>query len=298
MAIAGAIVAGAPMSLLAQGLTTLDVASAGSMRAMLDGPIKAAIAQRLQLDLQSHARGADAVAHSIVDGELLADVFIPVTAGPMRTVMEAGRCEVAEPIARTELVLVYSPKSRFVAQFEAAAAGKANWWEVMQEPGLRVARSNPAGDPSGRAILFAMMLAAKKYKQPDLVEKVLGATLNLDQILTGGGNTQARLANGEIDVMGTYKMGPAGNKQPYLSVPNDVNLSRLNVHAENPELSLSIEGKTFYPEPLVFYAGALKGAANAGGADVFLAWLKGAEAQALFRQAQFDPVGDAVALHA
>jgi molybdate/tungstate transport system substrate-binding protein len=36
-----------------------------------------------------------------------------------------------------------------------------------------------------------------------------------------------------------------------LLAPNDVNLSRLNVHAENPELCLSIEGKTFYPEPLV-----------------------------------------------
>jgi molybdate/tungstate transport system substrate-binding protein len=146
---AGVLAASMPMSLLAQGLTALDVASAGSMRAMLDGPIKAAIAQRLQLDLKSHAQGADAVAHSIVDGELRADVFIPVTAGPMRTVTEAGLCEVAEPIARTELVFVYSPKSRFVAQFEAAAAGKANWWAVLQEPGCawraRIQRAIRAG---------------------------------------------------------------------------------------------------------------------------------------------------------
>jgi molybdate/tungstate transport system substrate-binding protein len=297
MVAAGAMAANMPLRLLAQSLKTLDVASAGSIRAMLDGPIKAAIAQGLNLDLHSHAGGADAIAQSLVDGALRADVFIPVTASPMRTVMATGGCEMALPIARTELVLVYSPKSRFVAQFEAAAAGKANWWEVLQEPGLRLARSNPAGDPSGRAILFAMMLAAKKYKQPNLVQKVLGATLNPEQILTGG-NTQARLLSGEIDVMGSYKIGPAGNGQPYLSLQSDVNLSRLNVHAENPELSLSIEGKTFYPEPLVFYAGRLKDAVNASGADAFLAWLKGEEAQRLFRQAQFDPAGDALTLHA
>jgi molybdate/tungstate transport system substrate-binding protein len=297
MIAAAAMAANRPLRLLAQDSKTLDVASAGSIRAMLDGPIKTATAQSLKLDLHSHAGGADAMAKSLLDGELRADVFIPVTASPMRTVMAAGGCAMAQPIARTELVLVYSPKSRFLARFEAATAGEANWWEVLQEPGLRLVRSNPAGDPSGRAILFAMMLAAKKYKQPNLVQKVLGETLNAEQILTGG-NVQARLLSGEIDVMGTYKIGPAGNKQAYLTLPSDVNLSRLNVHAENPELSLSIAGKSFYPEPLVFYAGRLKDAANASGAAAFLAWLQGEEAEALFRSAQFDPVGDAVALYA
>jgi molybdate/tungstate transport system substrate-binding protein len=224
-------------------------------------------------------------------------VFLPITAIPMRTVMQAGRCAVAQPIARTELVLAYSPKSRFLAQFEAVAAGKANWWEVLQEPGLRIARSNPAGDPSGRAILFAMILAAKKYHQPNLVKTVLGETLNPEQILTAG-NNQARLLSGEIDAMGVYKIGPAGNMQPYLSLSSDINLSRQKVAAENPEVSLSINGKTFYPEPLIFYAGTLKDAVNPAGAAAFLDWLNGEEAQGLFRSGHFDPVGEATALHA
>jgi molybdate/tungstate transport system substrate-binding protein len=186
MIAAGAMASAVPTHLLAQVLSPLHVASAGAIRGMLDGPLKNAIAQCLKLDLQSHAQGADVVAQSIVAGELQADVFLPITASPMRTVMQAGRCAVAQPIARTELVLVYSPKSQFLAQFEAAAAGKANWREVLREPRLRIARSNPAGDPSGRAMLFAMILAAKKYHQPDFVKKVLGETLNPEQILTAG----------------------------------------------------------------------------------------------------------------
>lgn len=54
-------------------------------------------------------------------------------------------------------------------------------------------------------------------------------------------------------------------------------------------MSLSINGKTFYPEPLVFYAGTLRDAGNPAGAAVFLDWLNSEEAQGLFRSAHFDP---------
>lgn len=295
--IAGAMVAGVPARLLAQELAALEVASAGSIRPMLEGPIKASIAQSLKLDLHDHAQGADAVAQSIVSGGLRADVFIPITVGPMLTVMRAGKAEVAQPIARTEMVLMYSPKSRFAPRFEAAAQGRANWWEILQEPGLRLTRSNPAGDPGGRCIVFVMMLAAKKYGQADLVEKVLGATLNPEQIIAGG-NSQARLQSGDLDVVASYKIGAGPVKLPYLVLPKDINLSGLNVHADHPEIRLRVEGKTFFPEPLVFYAAVLKDAANRKGAAAFVEWLKGDEAQGLFRRNEFESPGDAAAVHA
>jgi molybdate/tungstate transport system substrate-binding protein len=290
-----AIVFGVPGHMLAQGLAVLDVASAGSIRPMLEGAIRTAIAQDLKLDLHAHAEGADTVAQSIVSEALRADVFILVTAGPMLTVMHAGKAETGEPIARTELVLVYSPKSRFAPQLEAAAGGKANWWEVLQEPGMRIGRGNPAADPGARAILFAMMLAAKKYNQPNLVDKVVGPTLNPEQIIPG---VQAGLQSGAIDVSASYKIGVGSSKLPYITLPKEINLSSLNVHTENPEISLSIGGRTYLPDPLVYYAGLLKGAANPVGASAFLSWLRGAEAQALFLQHQFDAPGEASAIHA
>jgi molybdate/tungstate transport system substrate-binding protein len=295
--IAGAIAAGIPARLLAEELVRLDVASAGSIRSIMEGSIKTSIAQTLKLDLHSHAQGADAVAQSIVSGSLRADVFIPITPGPMFTVMRAGIAEVAQPIARTEMVIVYSPKSRFAPQFQAAANGKANWWEILQEPGLRFARSNPAGDPGARNIIFVMMLAAKKYKQPNLVEKVLGPTLNPEQILPGG-NNQARLQSGELDATASYKVGPGPANLPYIVLPGDINLSGQNVHAEHSDVSLTLDGKTYFPEPLVYYAAVLKDAANAKGAAAFIEWLKGDEAQALFRRDQYDPPGNATALRA
>ncbi len=294
---AGVLLAGVPPRISAEELATLDVASAGSMRPMLEGALKTAAAEALKLKLQSHSMGADAVARSLVDGSLRADVFIPITAGPMLTVMRAGNAEVAQPIARTEMVIVYSPKSRFASRFAEAARGAANWWEVLQQPGLRFVRSDPGGDPGGRNIIFAMMLAARKYKQPDLVDKVLGPTLNPAQILSGG-DSQAKLATGELDAAGSYRIGPQWSGLPYIVLPDDVNLGGLDVRAQHPDMSLTVAGKTFYPEPLVFYAAVLKNAANARGAAAFVAWLRGDEAQALFRRYGFNLPNNAPALHA
>ncbi|HEX4023708.1 MAG TPA: substrate-binding domain-containing protein [Steroidobacteraceae bacterium] len=293
--IAAAVAAGHPVRLSAEDLADLEVASAGSMRWMLGGPLKTSVATALHLGLHTHAQGADAVAKLIVSGQLRADVFIPITASPMLTVMHAGKADAARPIARTELVLVYSPKSRFAARFAAAANGRANWWEILQEPGLRIGRGDPTGDPGARAIIFAMMLAAKKYHQPDLVRRTLGAALNPQQIIPG---VQARLHSGELDASTSYKTGVASSQLPYVTLPADINLSRLDVQAKHPDISLLIGGKTYYPEPLVFYAAALEGGANPRGAAAFLQWLAGPQAQALFHQHQFVRPGAAATLRA
>jgi len=294
----GLLAAGAlaPGWLLAEELAMLDVASAGSFRAMLDGPVKMAAAKTLKLDVKSHSQGADAVAHALVDGSLRADVFIPITAGPMHTVMDAGKSEIAYPIARTEMVLVYSPKSRFVAQFEAAKAGKTNWWDVLREPELRFARGNPAGDPGGRNAFFVMMLAAKKYGHPDVVERLLGSAEA--PAPPGGGSNQEKLQSGELDAAASYKVSASAGSLPFMVLPKDVNLSRDQVREEHPDVSLSIGGKTFYPEPLVFYAAALKGAGNPEGAVAFIEWLKGDEARGVLEKYAYDAPGGTAALKA
>ncbi|WP_260315325.1 substrate-binding domain-containing protein [Silvibacterium bohemicum] len=281
--------------LLAQELSGLDVASAGAIGPMLDGVLKVAAAKTLKLDLHTHAQGADAVAKLIVEGSLRADVFIPVTSSPMFTVMHAGFAGTAFPIARTELVLVYSPKSRFASQFEAAANGKANWWEVLQQPGFRIGRGNPAADPGARAIIFAIMLAARKYNQANLVEKVLGTPLNQEQMVS---NVQERLQSGELDASASYKIGIEHSHLPYIALPEDINLSRDDVHTRQPEISVTVGEHIFYPEPLIFYAAPLKNSANAAGAASFVQWLQGPEAQTLFRKHQFDLPGNAPALRA
>jgi molybdate/tungstate transport system substrate-binding protein len=293
----GTAIAGLPAISHAQELAVLDVAYAGSMGSMMEGPIKTAIAQSLKLDMHGRGQGSSALAQLIVGGSIRPDVFFPVTPGPMLTVLRASKAETAQPIAQTEMVIAYSPKSKFAPKFEAAKAGKGKWWEILQEPGIRFGRTDPVGDPQGRNIIFTMMLASKTYKQPDLVEKILGPTINEKQIFSEP-TVQARLQSGELDAASAYKIQPGPFNLPYIELSKEINLSSQNVHTEHPDITLAVGGKTYNPEPLIYYASALKDAPNPKGAAAFVGWLKGDEAQAILRRFFYDPPGDASVLKA
>ena len=281
----------------AADLEVVDVSYAGSMGSLMEGPLKAAVAQSLKLEMHGRAQGSSALAQLIVSGSIRTDVFVPVTPGPMMTVIKAGRAEVAHPIAHTEMVIAYSPKSRFASKFEAAAKGNGKWWDVLQEPGLRFGRTDPITDPQGRNIIFAMMIAAKLYRRPDLVEKILGPAINEKQIFSEP-TVQARLQSGELDAASAYKIQPGPFNIPYITLPKEINLSGQNVRAEHPDVTLAVGGKTFAPEPLIYYAAVIKDAPNPKGAAAFAEWLRGGESQAIFRKFYYDPPGDASPLRA
>jgi molybdate/tungstate transport system substrate-binding protein len=291
---AGATLTG--LSLLAADLDALDVAYAGSMGSMMEGPMKTSAAQSLQLELHGRAQGSSALAQLIVGGNIRPDVFIPVTPGPALTVLRGGKAAIAQPVAHTEMVIAYSPKSRFASRFGAVAKGKEEWWKVLLEPTLRFGRTDPATDPQGRSIIFTMMLAAKINRQPGLVEKVLGPAINEKQVFTEP-TVMARLQSGELDAASAYKIQPGPLNLPYVALPREVNLSGQNVRAEHQDVTLSIGGKTYTPEPLIYYAAVLKDAPNPKGAAAFAEWLQRSEAQAIFRRYNYDPPGDASPLH-
>lgn len=295
-AIAGAV-AGFSGRLLAADLPVLDVAYAGSMGSMMESPIRAGVARTLKLDFHGRAEGSNALAQLIVGGSIRPDVFLPVTPSPMLTVLRAGKAESAQPIAQTEMAIAYSPKSRFASKFEEAEKGKGVWWEVLQQPGLRFGRTDPVSDPQGRNTIFTIMLAAKVYNRPDLVEKILGPILNEKQIFSEP-TVQARLQSGELDAASAYKVQPGPFNLPYITLPNSINLTGQNVRSEHPDISLTVGGKTYRPEPLIYYAAVLKDTQNPKGAHAFVEWLKSNEAQAIFRKFHYDLPGDASALRA
>ncbi len=57
-------------------------------------------------------------------------------------------------------------------------------------------------------------------------------------------------------------------------------------------------GKTYSPEPLIYYAAALSDAPNPKRAAEFVAWLKGSEALSIFRRYYYDSPDGASALRA
>ena len=280
----------------AQGLTPLDVAYAGSMGSMMEGPVKAAVAATLGIEMHGRAQGSDALAQLIVGGSIPVDVFVPVTPGPMMTVLEAGKANHAVPIARTEMVIAYSPKSSFANAFaRAGKPGAMPWYEILQQPGVRFGRTDPATDPQGRNVIFTMQLAQAYYHQPGLAQKILGEMINAAQIFAEP-TVEARLQSGELDAASAYRIQPGPFGLPFVTLPDEINLGNASMHAAYQRASLELNGKIYHPQALVYYAATIAAAAHAEKAAAFVQWLSGWQAQAILRKYAYDPPIGATAL--
>jgi len=286
LALAGAALA---TPLRAQGLSALDVAYAGSMGSMMEGPVKDAVAKTLAIDMHGRAQGSDALARLIVGGTIPVDVFVPVTPGPMMTVLKAGKAQHAVPIARTEMVIAYSPKSAFATAFaNAGKPGAIPWYQILQQPGLRFGRTDPTTDPQGRNIIFTLQLAEAYYKQPGLAQKILGDTINAAQIFAEP-TVEARLQSGELDAASAYRIQPGPFGLPFVQLPDEVNLGNESMHEAYAAATLTLGAKTYHPQALVYYAAAISGAPHVDKAAAFVQWFSSAEAQAILKKYAYDP---------
>jgi molybdate/tungstate transport system substrate-binding protein len=283
----------------AQTLTPLSVAYAGSMGSMMEGPIKSGAAQALQVNFHGQGLGSDALAKLIVGGSISPDVFVPVTPGPMLTVLQAGKASSAVPVARTEMVIAYSPKSKYARPFADAASmthGAMPWWQILQQSDIRFGRTDPMTDPQGRNIIFTLQLAESYYKQPGLAQKILGQTINPAQIFSEP-TVEARLQSGELDAASAYKIQPGPFDLPFISLPQEINLGVDALQHHYSLTSLALGEKTYQPQPLVYYAAVLDESPHKDTATAFVNWLSG-DGQAIFRKYYYDPVKNAVPLHA
>lgn len=273
------IITGIGSALLLKGTTTLEVAYAASMTSVMEGPIRQSAERDLSLVIQGRAQGASGLAQLIVSESIRPDVFISITPSPMDIVVKARKAAKSVPIARTEMVIAYSPIGRF------AHGMPKPWWQALQQPGLRFGRTDPITDPQGRNIIFVMQLAARFYRQPELANHILGTNMNTAQIFTES-SVQARLQSGQLDAASAYKVQPAAFGLPYMTLPEQINLGG---SPRAYDASLTLNGKTYRPEPLVYYAAALTGSTRPTQAARFVGWLQGESAQNVFRSHGYDP---------
>ena len=263
---------------------------------MMDAGVKPALAKSLNAEMRGRAQGSTGLANLIVAGSIRPDVYISVTIGPMRTVLKAGKANDAIPIARTEMVIAYSPKSPFASDLgKSGEPGAKSWWQILETPGVRFGRTDPNVDPQGLNIIFTMQLAADYYHQQDLADKILGPQINPQQIFQEP-DVMARLQAGQLDASSAYKTQPGALALPFLSLPKEINLGDASMEDTYKKVTVAVNGKTLHPAPLVFYAAALKDAPQPELANRFLTWLQGPEARAIFTRYHYDSPGDSKTL--
>jgi molybdate/tungstate transport system substrate-binding protein len=278
----------------AQAADVLRVAYAGSMGAVMDQVIGPAFAKANGVEYQGIGQGSFGLARQLEGMLLQADVFVPITPGPVDIVKKAGLIGAAVPVASTQMVIAYSPKSKFVTDFEAAAQGKKNWYEVLRTSGLRFGRTDPATDPQGQNIIFTMLLAQNFYQQPGLADQILGGYQNPQQIFTEP-SLLSRLEAGQIDASSGYLSATISHHLPFISLPDEINLSNPDMDAKwykTVQFIITLpSGKesTLNTQPLVFYAAVLKDSKQPALAEKFVQFLQSPEGQKLFGDNGYSP---------
>jgi molybdate/tungstate transport system substrate-binding protein len=224
---------------------------------------------------------------------MIADVFIPVSPGPMKIVEQAGLVTPGQavPIASTQIVLAYSPTSKFAAKL--AHAKGADWTKIFREPGFRFGRTDPNVDPQGQYVLYTLQLAEKFYRQPGLAAAISGGDVNEAQIFTEP-SLLSRLQDGQIDATLGYQSAVISQKLPYITLPAEINFSdpaKAKDWYSKAALTVTAKGvtKTIHPGLLVFYAAALANAPNPIAAQGFVDFLTSKTGQQIFAEYGYGP---------
>lgn len=111
----------------------------------------------------------------IVDGLRRPDDFMSAGSIPIKKLMN-GTDPLADWLIKfgaAEMVIAYSPDSRFYNDLEKARTGQVPWYEVLSNPNLKFGRTNPELDPKGYYMIIVTELANKYYKDSGIKQRIL-----------------------------------------------------------------------------------------------------------------------------
>ena len=206
---------------------SVSVLYAGSLATIMENGVGPAFSKATGIAYKGEAHGSLGAARLIHDHLRSPDVFISADPAVNENVLMGSKngnlVTWFATFASSQLVLAYNPKSRFAADFAAAAAGKTPWYEVLAKPGVRFGRGDPTIDPKGYRTLFLFNLAGKHYRRPE-IPALLGEALNPAQVLPEV-SLLARVESGQFDAGIFYKHEIVAYKLPFVSFPPEINLS-------------------------------------------------------------------------
>jgi molybdate/tungstate transport system substrate-binding protein len=203
-----------------------EVLYAGSLATVMENGLGPAFAAAAGTAYHGEAHGSLGAGRLIRDHLRTPDVFISADPTVNETVLMGKENEDLVTwfvtFASSQLVLAYNPRSRFAADFEAAAAGELPWYEVLGKPGVRFGRGDPTIDPKGYRTLFLFTLAGEHYGRPEIAA-LLGEPFNPDQVLPEVA-LLARIEAGQFDAGIFYEHEIVARKLPYVTFPPEISL--------------------------------------------------------------------------
>jgi molybdate/tungstate transport system substrate-binding protein len=161
---------------------TITALHAGVFNNFVPLGLTPAVKQTYDITLKDIGGNSVFLTNSIKDRSLTGDLFMSADASVNQTLMGPANGNWVDwftVFARNQVVLAYDPTSKFAADFQTKP-----WYQVLQEPGIKLGRYDPNRDPLGYYTLFVAQLAEKYYGIPGLKQQILGADNNPNQLIT------------------------------------------------------------------------------------------------------------------
>lgn len=235
----------------------VNVLYAGSLVNLMERGAGPAFEKASGDTFQGFAGGSSGLANQIKGKLRAGDVFVSASPKVNDGLMGSANGNWVSwyiTFAQSPLVIGYNASSRFAADLKSRP-----WYRVLQEPGVRIGRTDPKLDPKGALTVTLMKQAETFYKSPGLSEKIIGAPDNAAQVLPEE-TLVGRLQSDQLDVGFFYSTETADAKIPSLALPAEI----------TPKA--------------VYTVTILHDAPNADGADKFVAFLLGSDGQAVMKE--------------
>jgi molybdate/tungstate transport system substrate-binding protein len=204
---------------------------------------------------EGEARGSVQVANMIIDGLRTPDFFVSAGTIPIKRLMNntTPYADWLIKFGSTEMVIAYSPKSRFFSDLEKARTGEISWYHVLSNPDLKFGRTDPELDPKGYYMIITAELANSYYNNSGIKQRILGDERNTKQIFPEE-ILKTILEQGQLDAVAAYKHEAVARGLPYVTLPPQINLSDPTFvdFYKKGSYTLQKDSQTVYGEPIYF----------------------------------------------
>lgn len=277
---------GNPPTPTAAPKSKVSVAYAGSLVNLMEKKVGPAFTQATGYPYLGEGKGSSALANEIKGKIRFPDVFISAAPAVNTTLMGAANGSYVSwyaPFIRSSLVIGYNPNSKFAADFKAAASGSKTWYQVLEEPGIRIGRTDPALDPKGVRTIIMTELAQTYYKQPGLSGKILGAPNNTSQIFPEE-ELVARLTSGQLDAGFFYLNEAVDASISYVTLPAQINMGDPSLNSDYARATYTDPktGAVTKGSAIVYTITILNTSKNKAGAIAFVQFLLSKQGRAFF----------------
>ncbi len=211
-----ALLLAAAVTLIPSSASTVSVAYAASLVAVMEGPVARAFDSHTGVRFQGEAKGSRALANLIRAGLRHPDLFI--SADPA---LFKGLVRSYTVFGSATMVVAYSPKSAHAQLFAAAARGTVSVLDALNAAGVRVGRTDPAVDPKGARTVRVIGLLGQHFRRADLARKLLGAAHEFPEE-----DLAVRVQTGELDAGFFYSTETAPMGLRTIELPAGTNLAK------------------------------------------------------------------------